>query len=115
MMTSQVNEWNYFRPDNTQDTYVCMFGPRVQNEVKLLMRKLAITREMELERAANMERELKQSRAGFVKYCRWFLLGDDNFVVEQVLNDCRKIPEVLDNISYVISNIFEVSVVWMME
>lgn len=103
-----INEWSYFRPDNIQDTYVCLFGQRIQNELQFLIRKLIITKEMEFERAANMERELKQSRAGFVKYCRWLFSGDDNFVIEQALNDCRKIPEILDNILCTISNMFEV-------
>lgn len=105
-----MNEWGSYRADAflQDDCYVCMFGAEVRLQIGHIVEKMLVTREVETERAAHLAREQRLRYKGFRKYLKWFFVNDDDAVYEQILSDCRKIPDILNNMLHTMATVFEV-------
>ena len=109
-----TTDWHLYRTDNyLQDSnYVCMFGPEVQEHWRVIVEKMLVAKEMELERAYNLERDIELRHKGFVKYIKWLLMAStEDACYDQELASCKKIPDILDNMLLSISYMFEVTLV----
>lgn len=106
-----MNDWGSYRSESLlqDDNYICLFGIEVHEHIRIIIEKMWVTREVERERAAHMEREQNQRYKGFLKYLKWFLTNDEDLIFQQALTDCKKIPDILDNMMVNLSNIFEVN------
>lgn len=104
-----MNDWGSYRTESFDDNYVCMFGDEMNQQMRMIVEKMLVTKEVERERAAQLEREIRLRQKGIVQWLKRLLVEDEDLGSQNALTECRKIPELLDNMLQNISNIFDVS------
>lgn len=104
-----INEWGSYRTESFDDNYVCMFGDEMNLQMRMIVEKMLITKEVERERAVQLQREIRLHQKGIVQWLKRLLVGDDDIASQDALIESRKIPDLLDSMLHNISNIFDVS------
>lgn len=108
-----MNDWGSYRTESFDDNYVCMFGDEMNQQMRMIVEKMLVTKEVERQRAAQLEREIRLRQKGIVQWLKRLLVGDEDLGSQVALSECRKIPELLDYMLQNISNIFDVSYIYI--
>lgn len=100
----------FLQHDDDASGYVCMFGAEVQRQVQHICEKIFFTKQLELERYQYLEAEQSRRHTGFKWLLHWFVVSGEDVVQTQMLNDCRKIPEVLDKMLFLLADMFMIEI-----
>lgn len=101
-------ESNYLH--NTEDIYVCMFGPNIVPKLEQFVNKIFIAHQNAKILISKLEAMRQKRYSGLLGYIKWYLLSDEEAETSQILADTRKITEILKLVLETFANIFQVSV-----
>lgn len=113
---SVMAEWStsrsagFLQPEEDASGYVCMFGPELQQQIHHLCEKILLTKQFEIERFALLVAEKDQRYTGLKWLLHWFIVSDEDLVQNKILSDCRKIPEILDRMLLLLSDMFMIDI-----
>lgn len=96
------------QPHDVVVDYGCMFGDEVHYQMRRVAEKMMITVRVEREHAARLAAEQSAKVRGFVNWIKNWLAPDVDLVDKQALDDCRKIPDLLDVMLQTTANLFKV-------
>lgn len=100
----------FLQHDEDASGYVCMFGPEVQQQIHHICEKILVTKQIETERFSLLDAENGRRLTGLKWLLNWFMVSDEDLVHKKMLNDCRKIPEVLDRMLDLLSDMFMIEI-----
>lgn len=108
---SHRSDVNYLHED---DKYICLFGPTERQQYNITAKleqftnKLFASYETARQSVNQLELSVQKQYNGFVGYIKWYLSSDEEAEQNQMLNDSRKIVEVLEFAIRSFALIFEV-------
>lgn len=100
----------FLQHEDDASGYVCMFGIEVQQQVFNICEKLLMTKQVEVERYAYLVAENDRRLTGMKWLLNWFMFSNEDAIRNRMMNDCRKIPDVLDRILHLLSDMFMIEI-----
>lgn len=109
---SHRSDINYLHDD---DKYICLFGPterqqfNISTKLEQFTKKLFSSYETAKQMVDQLEISVNKQYKGFIGYIKWYLSSDEEAEQNQLLNDSKKIVEILEFVIRNFAIIFEVN------
>lgn len=105
------NEWRpYSRSENLDESYVPLFTGDFSYKLEELTRKILVVKHIARKNLTEVEEEYEKKHRGFVGFLKSIFTFEEDTVLTQVINDRKKIPEILDFCGQSMRGVFDVQV-----
>uniref|UniRef100_A0A336LQY2 CSON001502 protein n=1 Tax=Culicoides sonorensis TaxID=179676 RepID=A0A336LQY2_CULSO len=105
------NEWRpYSRSENLDESYTPLFTGDFMQKLEEFTRKILVVKHVAKNNLREVEEEYEKKHRGFIGFLKSILTFEEDTVLTQILNDRKKIPEILDFCGQSMNGIFNVQV-----